>query len=1040
MHNCLRVAEILYEVCWHVRSQSYYYGMTRDLARLARVSNLFHDPALDALYYKVMGIYKVFMTLPRDSWVINEGGAFSFTRPLQASDWECVFRCSRRVRRLFEPKGGSPKLSEEAYDIICLSPDPLFLGLQSLKWGCEAFHSNFVLFCCGPRVKNLDLSYVPTEFFPSLSTISATCQNLRELEVDPANFEDSDIHQRALEEALPTMHFLRKLSLYVMSSLTLLRVIDKLPSLRELKIRALTDPEIWSSSSSQDTNFSFSSIDSLSIWHSPFPAIARTLDVIGRLPRVETFEGISISEEGVEHVIRSIASQLDPARLAAVSLGSISGFVPSATPLDVTCLGLLKPFVNIETISIVTCIRFSLDDDDISSLSSSWPKLRHLTLEGGDQANWYHDKKPTLKGIKTLSHNCPQLSDVNISIDIRTRCEISQLADDRRHQNLSTLSIGCAPIEHSDIQLIASFLVSLTAKPLVHRVVIQSQDRSRLTTMHDCFQIPELLDKICGEVMNYDDIDRSSRSLVKLAQTCKLFTEPSLNAVYFEIRGLDRLFMLFPRDTWRLSDHGTFHFSRKLKLSDWEIFDANSHRIKRMFQPEDSVKLRKNVYEAIALSPHLPLLPNLRAIYWAESKADLPGYFIRCLCSPNIAVLGMRGIPSNFIPLVSAIGVSCSGLQKLHVHIHNNSDVGDFRQVLMESLPHMSNLRLLDLDIAPDCSLLSVISKLALQDLTTRSFEVSHTVKQCVNGNNQWVSLRSICLVRASSSSIPTLLGHIGYLPNVSVLKYLDVGNPQIHIKGILEAKNRHFDHAALSVFTLQESKFDIGWPIDDNPNEDVNAANATEGVDFSSFIPMTSWVHLQKLIMRSSSLPYLNDDTLATLANSFPSLRVFHAHAMSTGLSGSRNFSSVTFKGLDILLQRCLLLEDINLTINATVPYKTTGSKVSRNTRITTLNIGDSQIDNPVYVASILRYLLPHLRNVRTSCYAERRRELWKQVNLIVFASYAHRLYEKELARAEEEESFAEIWLPSTNFLETSAEMNMNFNDEYKNDGIAFW
>lgn len=555
--------------------------------------------------------------------------------------------------------------------------------------------------------------------------------------------------------------------------------------------------------------------------------------------------------------------------------------------------------------------------------------------------------------------------------------------------------------------------------------------------MHDCFQIPELLDKICGEVMDYDDIDRSSRSLAKMAQTCKLFTEPALNAVYFEIQGVDRLFMLFPRNAWRMN-RNAFTFRRQLMLSDWEIFNANSHRIKIFGQPKDSVRFQKHIFEAVCLPPHLPLLPNLRAFFWG-ANTNLPGYFIRSLCGPNVAILGMREIPPKFFALVSAISGSCSGLRKLYVHTRHNADVGCFRRVLMEALPHMSSLRLLHLDIAPDCSLLGVISKLAVQDLTIRSFESSHTPEQCVNRKNHWVSLRSLRLVRASWHSIPTLLDHLGYMPNVSILKYLDVEGRRMRFKTLLQASNRHFNPSALSFFTLQEAE--LGQSGGRDPDEDVNMTDNIEDMNFSFLIQMmNNWVHLQKLVIRANLMPHLDDDAVSRLANAFPSLRVFHVQSRSIKRLHPGDMSLVTFNALDTLLTRCPMLESINLVLNAAIPYRASRSKVSRNTRIITLGLGDSPIEDPIYVASILRYLLPRLRNVRASCHAERRRELWKQVNLIVLGNYAQSLYEKELARAEEEESIAEAWLPSTSFLEASSKMNINFNDEYKNDGIAFW
>ena len=74
-----------------------------------------------------------------------------------------------------------------------------------------------------------------------------------------------------------------------------------------------------------------------------------------------------------------------------------------------------------------------------------------------------------------------------------------------------------------------------------------------------CLQVPELVEKICASFIDYTDppptdLDESRRSLVKLAQTCKSLKEPALDAVYVEIFGIHRLFMMFPHDTWMIDD------------------------------------------------------------------------------------------------------------------------------------------------------------------------------------------------------------------------------------------------------------------------------------------------------------------------------------------------------------------------------------------------------------------------------------------------------------------------------------------------------
>ncbi|KAF9465372.1 hypothetical protein BDZ94DRAFT_1149054, partial [Collybia nuda] len=78
---------------------------------------------------------------------------------------------------------------------------------------------------------------------------------------------------------------------------------------------------------------------------------------------------------------------------------------------------------------------------------------------------------------------------------------------------------------------------------------------------------------------------------------------------------------------------------------------------------------------------------------------------------------------------------------------------------------------------------------------------------------------------------------------------------------------------------------------------------------------------------------------------------------------------SRVTLKGLIPLLAQCPLLKTLGIVIDATVDDDTLQTRPGRgiyNTKITSLEVGSSRIQNPVNVAAFLSDILPCITNIK--------------------------------------------------------------------------
>jgi len=158
-----------------------------------------------------------------------------------------------------------------------------------------------------------------------------------------------------------------------------------------------------------------------------------------------------------------LISHFDPTRLSALSLiegpdASLRASINAV--LDFKVLKPLRSWGNLERLVVWTCIPFSLDDNDIATLSSSWPKLCMLNL--GTRDGW-GKKMPTLKGLATLLDNCPEMQELHIVINACIYHDLPPLTMGR-NKRTTALFLSDSPL--MDPIYVASFLHLLLPKLL----------------------------------------------------------------------------------------------------------------------------------------------------------------------------------------------------------------------------------------------------------------------------------------------------------------------------------------------------------------------------------------------------------------------------------------------------------------------------------------------------------------------------------------------------------------------------------------------
>jgi hypothetical protein len=129
---------------------------------------------------------------------------------------------------------------------------------------------------------------------------------------------------------------------------------------------------------------------------------------------------------------------------------------------------------------------------------------------------------------------------------------------------------------------------------------------------------------------------------------------------------------------------------------------------------------------------------------------------------------------------------------------------------------------------------------------------------------------------------------------------------------------------------------------------------------------PLLTFRNLRHLSM-TRMLPHLDNHWLREMAQAWPHLQVlnvveYRSQVLDITISG------ITLEGILPVLEYCPDLMELALTINAPlhcVQFLERPWRGISNRNITTLNVGDSVIDDPIDVAHFFTYVLPNLESI---------------------------------------------------------------------------
>ncbi|KAF8555134.1 hypothetical protein OG21DRAFT_947729 [Imleria badia] len=466
---------------------------------------------------------------------------------------------------------------------------------------------------------------------------------------------------------------------------------------------------------------------------------------------------------------------------------------------------------------------------------------------------------------------------------------------------------------------------------------------------------------------DYDDLvelrtprEDGRRALAALAQTCHMFSEPSLNCLWRKLASFRPLLRcLFPADIVDAGPEG--ENLRPPSLAQWSIIYRYSHRIHELQVCDDGhlFFLEYSVFE-----PNL--LPNLRVLIW--NPVDLSIAFMRPLLGPKLVSFKLDlniepGDHKELTSLLKTLPSHCPELQSARLAIFPNGHDGEIiSPILSQVVCGFKKLDFLDVHAA--------IDRVAMRHLiiSPQFAQLFITIQQS--------QVKELSLLPSDTPfSGAKKIGLFG----------LDLGS----ITGLLRSEGQMFSSTEFHLGVPPTSQLTLSFltMLASHPRRSsLQSINLYGGDSYTTHSeledlqyilshdtlkPLIFLRNLRELKIDLSNPISLDDEELVNLARGWPLL-----HTLQLVSNNGASAKHLTLQGLLFLVVICPNLESVDLCLDAgQVPTSGVGMDV-RNATVKELNFPRSPINDPRLVADFLLKHFPSVQGDHVECT-----EKWERV-----------------------------------------------------------
>ncbi|KII91573.1 hypothetical protein PLICRDRAFT_28183 [Plicaturopsis crispa FD-325 SS-3] len=494
--------------------------------------------------------------------------------------------------------------------------------------------------------------------------------------------------------------------------------------------------------------------------------------------------------------------------------------------------------------------------------------------------------------------------------------------------------------------------------------------------MHHCLNVAEILKIVFDYV--FDDAVTGASSVLAGALACKAFQGPAFDVLWHTQPSMIHLVKCMPADLW--DNTGKRHYRRVLVFrralipSDWERFNFYAPRIRKLGFPATQERkpeaLLSSVYRSLSIfkSQH-PLLPNLRQLRWSGEDVDSFPY-IHLFLSHKLTCFESRLLvldPERSVDmLLMGLKRSSPFLQTLNLSGWSPSAFkADVAIAFSDLVCHLDGLKTLSCgsSLLSDDAVLHLANSPELLVLHTsnKASQLYHAITEPIRflpSLEPFSVLQQISLPAHNLRDVSILLQHI-HSRSLESLSVAHLEHPdESEIRNCFELLDTDIMQSSLrSIRIYREHALQNG-------NEAIALMEQeSHTITFRTLKPLLSLKALTCLDLRVYGAFELDDAAMHSMATSWPHLQQLHLGMGSWGRT-----SGITLDGLVPLVVHCPDLESLSLITDGTVrnmyPDRRPGNG-AMNTKITSLELGDSTLESPPVVAAFLSDLFPNLVDI---------------------------------------------------------------------------
>ncbi|KAJ7630206.1 hypothetical protein FB45DRAFT_1150139 [Roridomyces roridus] len=448
MHACLRIPELVAEICSHLYTDC-VFPARGDLVAFAKTSSTFSSHALP-LVWKSVNLMDLLRLLPEQC----------FTLETSQSSYD-----GTKVTMDATPMlaGAGSRLSES-----------LFPVLRGLQWTHEGNNSDVELikYFLNPHLTELRIPSASLALLTSLSTLGSLCPQLKSFHFSHQYAASSDLQLKAdyaFLECLRGLHRIENMTAETLDELALQR-LSGLPTLRELRLEEvlISDLPVFRADKGK---ISFPSLQKL--FFSTFFIYCPTLFLAYccKSPlvelNVECGGGFCTTEE-VQVLFHGAALGISHSTLKDFRFNNVpeanantpllpprnrnSHIITSGSLRDLCC------FHNLVSVYVLSGVGIDLDDDTVLDMASSWPHIERLELRSHHGT---YSPRATLRCLKSFNRFCPKLTKLCMPLGASVGVLPAVLIDAAPLESLREIDVEASSLAEVYVQPVARYFAHL---------------------------------------------------------------------------------------------------------------------------------------------------------------------------------------------------------------------------------------------------------------------------------------------------------------------------------------------------------------------------------------------------------------------------------------------------------------------------------------------------------------------------------------------------------------------------------------------------